>query len=138
MIAWASPATAEPQEVASETPYPGITYTTWEDSDLPANIYSVEVDLQSNEVDLLATAEDQRGVTPSAFAATVGAAVVVNGDYFKPAGFVPAGIARGQSLTWSNAEDNDRSGFVRFHRGVTRIEAEIGRASCRERVFEAV
>jgi len=129
MIAWASPATAEPQEVASETPYPGITYTTWEDSDLPANIYSVEVDLQSNEVDLLATAEDQRGVTPSAFAATVGAAVVVNGDYFKPAGFVPAGIARGQSLTWSNAEDNDRSGFVRFHRGVTRIEAEISRPS---------
>ncbi len=115
----------EPVEGASETPYPGVTYTTWEDAALPATIYVAAIDLTSNEVDLLATAEDQRGATPSAFAAEVGAGVVVNGDYFKPAGFVPAGIARGASETWSNAEDDARSGFVRFHRGVTRIEAQI-------------
>jgi len=125
MVAWASPAMGEPVEGASETPYPGVTYTTWEDSALPANIYVATIDLTSNEVDLIATAEDQRGATPSAFAAAVGAGVVINGDYFKPAGFVPAGIARGNSETWSNAADDARSGFVRFHRGVTRVEVQI-------------
>jgi hypothetical protein len=127
MLAWASPVAAEPAEVASETPFPGVTYTTWRDDDLPADIYSVELDLTSNEIDLVATAdvEGQRGVTPTAFAAAVGAAVVVNGDYFKPAGFVPAGIARGGAVTWSTARDDARSGFVRFHRGVTRIEVDF-------------
>jgi MYXO-CTERM domain-containing protein len=125
IAAWARPVMAEPHEVASETPYPGVTYTTWTDDALPANLYSIELDLTSNEIDLVATAEDQKGVKPSAFAAAVGAKVVINGDYFKPAGFAPAGIARGSTETWSNAHDTDRSGFIRFHRGVTRIEADI-------------
>ena len=125
MIAWTGTALAEPVEVASETPHPGVTYTTWRDDALPANIYSIELDLTSNEIDLVATAEDQRGVKPSAFAEAAGAAVVVNGDYFKPAGFVPAGAARGGAVSWSNAQDDARSGFVRFHRGVNRIEVDL-------------
>lgn len=116
---------AEPVEVASDTPFPGVTYTTWRDDDAPADLYTVELDLTSNEIDLLATTEDQRGKTPSAFAAEVGASVVVNGDYFRPAGFVPAGAARGGAVTWSSARDDARSGFVRFHRGVSRIEVSL-------------
>lgn len=127
MLAWATPVMAEPQETGTETPYPGITYTTWEDSALPARIHAVELDLTSNDIDLVATAEDQRGATPSAFAAEVEAAVVINGDYFKPAGYVPAGVARGQSQTWPASSDDERSGFVRFHRGVMRTEVELSR-----------
>ena len=125
IVAWARPALAEPTQTASETPYPGITYTTWRDSGVPANLYAIELDLTSNEIDLLATTEDQKGETPSAFGAAVGAKVVVNGDYFRPRGYVPAGIARGGSETWSSAHDDARSGFVRFHRGVNRIEVDI-------------
>jgi len=125
MIAWTGTALAEPVQVASETPHPGVTYTTWRDDALPADIYSIELDLTSNEIDLVATTEDQRGVTPSAFATAAAAAVVVNGDYFKPAGFVPAGAARGGAVSWSNARDDARSGFVRFHRGVNRIEVDL-------------
>lgn len=129
MVAWASPAMGEPAQVASETPHPGITYTTWRDDALPADLHAIELDLTSNEIDLVATSEDQRGATPSAFATALGAgtAVVVNGDYFKPSGYVPAGIARGDGVTWSNARDDDRDGFVRFHRGVTRIEVDLSR-----------
>ncbi len=125
MVAWARPVMAEPQQTASETPYPGITYTTWSDDSAPAELHVIELDLTSNEIDLVATTEDQKGATPSAFGATSGAKVVVNGDYFRPRGYVPAGIARGGSETWSIAHDDARSGFVRFHRGVTRIEASI-------------
>jgi len=125
IVAWACPVMAEPQQTASETPYPGITYTTWSDEAVPAHLYVIELDLTSNEIDLLATAEDQKGQTPSAFGAAVAASVVVNGDYFRPRGYVPAGIARGASETWSIGQDDARSGFVRFHRGVTRIEVDL-------------
>lgn len=125
IVAWGRPVMAAPEQTASETPYPGITYTTWSDDALPAHLYAIELDLTSNEIDLLATTEDQKGKTPSAFGAAVAAKVVVNGDYFQARGYVPAGIARGGSETWSIAHDDARSGFVRFHRGVNRIEVDL-------------
>ena len=69
IVAWAHPALAAPTQTASETPYPGITYTTWRDDAVPANLYAIELDLTSNEIDLVATAEDQKGQAPSAFGA---------------------------------------------------------------------
>jgi MYXO-CTERM domain-containing protein len=128
-IAWVAPALADPEQVATETPYTGITYTTWEDSEVPARMHVVEIDLASNEIDLLATGTDQRGSTPTAFAAAVGAAVVINGDYFKPAGFVPVGLARGAAKTWSGTRDDETSGFVQFHRDVDGNQARISSPS---------
>ncbi|HUS67207.1 MAG TPA: phosphodiester glycosidase family protein [Kofleriaceae bacterium] len=121
----AGTAAGAPEAQDSETPYPGITYTVWLDEALPARIHVVAVDLTASSIDLVATAEDQRGKKPSAFAATAGAVLAVNGDYFSPNGFVPAGLARGQSQTWAGSSDDETSGFIRFHRDVARTQLRI-------------
>lgn len=121
----AGTAAGAPEAQDSETPYPGITYTVWVDEALPARIHVVAVDLTASSIDLVATAEGQRGKKPSAFAATAGAVLAVNGDYFSPNGFVPAGLARGQSQTWAGSSDDDTSGFIRFHRDVARTQLRI-------------
>jgi uncharacterized protein (TIGR03382 family) len=121
----AGTAAGAPEAQDSETPYPGITYTVWVDEALPARIHVVAVDLTASSIDLVATAEDQRGKKPSAFAASAGAVLAVNGDYFSPNGFVPAGLARGQSQTWAGSSDDETSGFIRFHRDVSRTQLRI-------------
>lgn len=125
LAATAGTAEGAPEVQDTETPYPGITYTVWVDEALPARIHVVAVDLTASSIDLVATAEDQRGKKPSQFAATAGAVVAVNGDYFTPNGFVPAGLARGQSQTWAGSSDDDTSGFLRFHRDVARTQLRI-------------
>jgi MYXO-CTERM domain-containing protein len=129
LLVWAAlPArlvAAAPEQTETRTPYPGITYERWEDDAVPVRIHVVEVDLSSAEIDLIATAEDQRGVTPSAFAAEVDAVVAINGDYFRPAGFAPAGLARGDSRTWDGSRDDAVSGFLRFHRDAVRTQVRL-------------
>ncbi|HLU65830.1 MAG TPA: phosphodiester glycosidase family protein [Kofleriaceae bacterium] len=127
LLVWAipRPAAADPEEMSSETPYPGITYTLWVDADVPARLHVVSVDLSSAEIDLIATAEDQRGLRPSELATAVGAVVAINGDYFNPNGFWPAGLARGQSQTWAGTSDDALSGFIRFHRDFVRTQAVL-------------
>ena len=125
VAASAGTASGAPEVEDSETPYPGITYTAWVDEALPARIHVVAVDLTASSIDLVATAEGQRGVKPSAFAGKVGAVLAVNGDYFAPNGFVPAGLARGQSQTWAGSSDDESSGFIRFHRDVARTQLRI-------------
>lgn len=121
----AGTAAGSPEVMDSETPYPGFTYTLWVDEALPARIHVVALDLTASSIDLVATAEEQRGVKPSSFAATAGAVLAINGDYFTPGGFVPAGLARGQSKTWAGSGDDDTSGFIRFHRDVARTQVRI-------------
>lgn len=114
----ATPARAAEPDGSPETPYPGITYTRWLDARGPVRIHVIQVDLSSQEIDLVATPPDQRGKTPSAFAAAAGAVAAVNGDYFDPSGFVPAGLARGDSITWAGTRDDDRSGLLSFFKSV--------------------
>jgi hypothetical protein len=114
----AMPARAAEPDGTPETPYPGITYTRWRDARGPVRIHVIQIDLSSQEIDLVATAPDQRGKTPSAFAAAVGAAAAVNGDYFNPSGFAPAGLARGESTTWAGTRDDSRSGVISFFKNV--------------------
>jgi MYXO-CTERM domain-containing protein len=121
----AGTAAGAPEPMDSQTPYPGITYTLWVDEALPARIHVAAIDLTASSIDLVATAEDQRGKKPSAFAGTAGAVLAVNGDYFTPNGFVPAGLARGQSQTWAGASDDEVSGFIRFHRDVARTQVRL-------------
>jgi len=137
------PASAAEPDGDPQTPYPGITYTRWRDASGPVRIHVVEVDLSSAEIDLVATAPTQRGATPSAFAAAAGAVVAVNGDYFRPAGFGPAGLARGQSATWAGTRDDDVSGLVSFYKDVEGTKVTLSRPeqvvdSLEERVVGAV
>ena len=118
---------AQPQD--SETPYPGITYTLWLDSTLPARIHVVAVDLTSASIDLIATAQNQRGQTPTAFAGAVGAVVAINGDYFAPNGYTPDGLARGNSQTWEGTADDDLSGFVGFYHDAARTQVTLSAPS---------
>jgi hypothetical protein len=128
--AWAAEPVGSPQ-----TPYPGITYTGWREANGPVAIHVVEVDLSSQEIDLVATAPDQRGSTPSDFAAAIGAAVAINGDYFRPRGFAPAGLARGQSMTWAGSEDDARSGFLAFYKDVNGTRVSLSRP---EEIVDAI
>lgn len=120
--AWAAEPVGSPR-----TPYPGITYTGWREANGPVAIHVVEVDLSSQEIDLVATAPEQRGSTPSAFAAVIGAKAAINGDYFRPRGFAPAGLARGQSMTWAGSEDDGRSGFLAFYKDVNGTRVSLSR-----------
>jgi hypothetical protein len=137
-----SASAAEPEGTPDDV-YPGITYTRWRDASGPVRLHVVAVDLSSAEVDLLATASGQRGTTPSAFAAAAGAVIAVNGDYFRPSDFTPAGLARGAAATWSGTRDDEVSGFVSFYKGVDGTRVSLSRpedviAGLEERVLGAV
>lgn len=119
-----SPAAAAPEMTGSEAVAPGIVYTAWTDAELPANIHVVEIDLIHPDVDLVATAEEQRGQKVSELAASEGAVAAINGDAFS-ATFAPAGLARGAAKTWSDTEDTAEVGFISFYRDATGIQAEI-------------
>lgn len=118
---------AQPQD--SESPYQGITYTLWLDSTLPARIHVVSIDLTSASIDLIATKQTQRGQTPSAFAGAAGAVVAINGDYFAPSGYLPDGLARGDSQTWEGTGDDDQSGFVSFYHDAARTQVTLSAPS---------
>lgn len=110
---------------STTTPHPGITHDVYVDAAIPARIHVIEVDLSSLEIHLLATEEGQRGGTPCEFSTTSGAQVVINGDYFSPIGFRPAGLAMGGSSLWADTEDDDLEGFLRFDRNADLNGASI-------------
>lgn len=106
--------------------YPGITYTVWTTDVAPATtIHVVEIDLSSAEITVVATAPGERGQTVSEFAAGRGAHVAINGDLFSPQGFVPAGLARGDSTTWDDTADDALSGLVQIAKTVAGTEIAI-------------
>lgn len=95
--------------------YAGITYTVWDTGGAqPTIIHVVELDLSSAEITVVATAPSERGQTVSQLAAARGAQVAINGDLFSPRGFVPAGLARGDSTTWDDTADDARSGLLQI------------------------
>jgi hypothetical protein len=102
--------------IATSTPYNGVTHLVYEDGSIPARMHVVVVDLSSSEISLLATQETQRGAKLSEYSSASGAQVVINGDFFSPSDFRPAGLAMGAAAAWAGAEDDAASGFLSFDR----------------------
>lgn len=124
-VAATAPYAAAADVVSTTSPYTGVTYTVYQDTAIPARIHVLEVDLSSSEIQLQATTEPQRGKTASAYSAESGAQMVVNGDYFSPVDFQPAGLAMGEAAAWGNTSDDDVSGFIRFDRNGDRSHVTI-------------
>ena len=94
-------------------PYPGITYTHRSQSSPRKEIHIVEVDLTRPQVSLRTTRTSERGRTPSSFSRHVGAAVVVNGDFFNTNGsYDPSGLAIGNGAKWTDGDDSTGSRFI--------------------------
>ncbi|MEO8703636.1 MAG: phosphodiester glycosidase family protein, partial [Kofleriaceae bacterium] len=107
---------AAPAKLATTTTHPGITHETWSDPAIPARIHVVRVDLTSQELALYATKESDRGLTTTGFSDRIGAAVAVNGDAFAVAGYLPRGLAIGDSTPWTNTADDATSALFHLRR----------------------
>lgn len=116
---------AAPALTFSSDPHPGIHRETWTDAAIPARIHLVRVDLTSSEIALYATAESDRGVSTSEFASRKGAQLAINGDAFAVSGYVPRGLAIGDSNPWSNTADDGASALLHLRRAGERTLADI-------------
>jgi hypothetical protein len=121
----AGSAAAAPERTFQSDPYPGIHRETWVDAAIPARIRLVRVDLTSSEIALYATAENDRGVTTSEYASRKAAQVAINGDSFAVNGYVPRGLAVGDSNPWSNTSDDSVSALLHLRRVGERTYAGI-------------
>ena len=94
-------------------PFPGVSYTHRSQASPRKEIHIVTVDLTRPEVSLRTTRSSERGRTPSSFSDLVGAAVVVNGDFFNTDGsYDPSGLAIGQGVQWDDGTDTNGSRFL--------------------------
>jgi hypothetical protein len=118
-------AAASPTMTFSSDPHPGIHRETWEDTSVPWRTRIIQIDLTSAEIAVYATKESDRGLTPTAYAARIGAQVVVNGDAFSVDNFIPRGLAIGASDVWSNTADDDISAVWNVRRVGERTYAGI-------------
>ncbi|HEX5059162.1 MAG TPA: phosphodiester glycosidase family protein [Kofleriaceae bacterium] len=127
LLVLAAEASAAPSLTSSSDPYPGIHREIWRDTDpqQPVIIRLMRIDLSSSEIAVYATKEADRGLTTSDYAARVGAQVAINGDSFAVNGYVPRGLAVGDSSTWANTADDARSAVFHVRRVGERTIAGI-------------
>jgi len=111
-----TPAAAAPMMDQSSDPYPGIHLERWVDAAVPARIHLAVIALGSSEISLFATAEIDKGITPSAFADRVGAQLAINGDFFAAATYLPRGLAVGDMTPWGQTADDPKSGVIELAR----------------------
>ena len=109
-------ARAEFVRTAQSDPHTGIHRETWRDSGINARIHLVRVDLSSAEIELIATKEIERGRKTSQLAADKQAAIAINGGPFAVAGFVPRGLAMGETAAWSGTADDASTSVLHFRR----------------------
>jgi hypothetical protein len=105
------------------TPYPGVTHTLYTDATVPVRAHLIAIDITSQEIHLYATQSAERGQTVSDFAqcgkgvaGCVTSDIAINGDLFAPLGFVPNGLAIGETKAWPDAMDNSTEGWLAFGR----------------------
>jgi hypothetical protein len=127
LLLLAAEASAAPTLMSQSDPYPGIHRETWTDTNpqQPVRLRLVRVDLSSSEIALYATKESDRGLTTSEYAARINAQVSINGDSFSVNGYLPRGLAMGDSNTWSHTADDARSAVFHLRRQGERTIAAI-------------
>jgi uncharacterized protein (TIGR03382 family) len=109
----------------TETPYPGVVYARYDLASPSARVHVVAIDLSSSELDLVATAESDKGKTVAELAAVTGTHIVVNANSFEPDGYQPVGLARGNGATWSLTADDPRHAVASFYRGPSRTQLDL-------------
>lgn len=83
--------------------------------------HAVRVNLAAASIEVVASAERERGLTVSEFARGRGAIVAINGDYFDAA-LNPVGLAMGDGAVWARADERvRREEVVGVGRGRVRI-----------------
>lgn len=88
----------------------GITY--WLDTTFSnKKVHIVQIDLTNPKVKFRASASQERGMTPSEFAAKTGAIAVINGDFFDAAQRT-IGLAAGLGSVWPNTADTKEWSFL--------------------------
>ena len=125
LLVLAAEASAAPGLTFQSDPYPGIHRQTWVDPQIPARIRVLRIDLSSSEIAVYATKESDRGITTSEYASRVGAQVAINGDSFAVNGYIPRGLAMGDSNTWSQTSDDAASAVFHLRRAGERTVAQI-------------
>jgi hypothetical protein len=119
LLTTANAAWAEPEDIV-----PGATYELVEPGAIPARIHLITLDTTASELVFDATAADDRGVTTSAAASAVGAAIAVNGGPFSPLDFSPYGIAVGGGEAWPDSAPATGSALL-LERVARRTFAEL-------------
>lgn len=85
-------------------PFPGIRYLRFT-ADGPHAVHVVDVDLSNPSHRVRVTTSDERNQTVSAFAASTGALVAINGDWFNYADHSTHGLAVGEGQAWPGSQD---------------------------------
>ena len=119
------PARATPTRTDTVVVHPGLTHERWHDDAIPAKLDLVRVDLTSAELQLRATPESGKGQPTSAYAASIGAAVAINGGAFAVASYTPLGLAMGDGAIWSQTADDDQTAVLAFRRDGEQTTAAI-------------
>jgi exopolysaccharide biosynthesis protein len=88
----------------------GISY--WMDSTFSnKKIHILQIDLTNPKISLRASMNNERGMTPTEFAAKSGALAVINGDFFD-ANKKPIGLAIGEGQIWPGTADTKEWSFL--------------------------
>jgi hypothetical protein len=110
-------------DIRVTTPHPGVTHTLYTDAAIPLVAHLIAIDITSQEIHLYATQSAERGQTVSNFAqcqkgvpGCVTSDLAINGDLFEPIGFVPHGLAVGETQAWPDTMDNASEGWLAFGR----------------------
>jgi exopolysaccharide biosynthesis protein len=105
-MAWlvAAPALAEWTTVTE-----GVEYQRFHQEAM--DVHVTRIDLTNPKIRVVASREDDRGLTVSDFARKNKALVAINADYFDQK-MNPSGIALGPCGVWKGTKDNERRGVV--------------------------
>lgn len=93
-------------------PYPGVRHL-YRTTSTPNRIHVLTVDLTRRDLRVRATRPADRGSRTSAFAASEGCELAVNGDFYA-AGYAPIGLAIGHWSQWAGSADSAGHGFIAF------------------------
>lgn len=101
-------------------PYPGVTHVHRVQQGLDAHV--VTVDLQSGEVDVVATRPRERWATVSTFAREYHAQIAINANFFAGSA---CGLAMGEGRVWRDSYVEQCDASIAFGRTANGLRADV-------------